>query len=153
MPNLFNLDFLDFLELLDKYNVDYLLVGGYAVILHGFGRSTGDLDLWINQNSENYIKLQQVYNDFGAPIFSIEDFESNKFDVWSIGIEPRKIEILTNVSGLNFAESTRNCNWLELEKFKVPYIDFDDLMKNKKATGRYKDLADIEQLSKLNKKK
>ena len=148
MPNLFNIDFLDFLELLDKHNVDYLLVGGYAVILHGYGRSTGDLDLWINQNSENYKKLKQVYGDFGAPIFSIEDFESEKFDVWSIGVEPRKIEIITKVSGLNFAESSRNCMWLELEKVKVPYIDFDDLMKNKKATGRLKDLADIEQLKK-----
>ena len=69
MPNLFNNDFLDFLELLEKYKVDYLLVGGYAVILHGFARSTGDLDLWIRQNSENYYKLQQVYSDFGAPIF------------------------------------------------------------------------------------
>ncbi|WP_395044710.1 hypothetical protein [Flavobacterium sp.] len=153
MPNLFNIDFLDFLELLDKHNVDYLLVGGYAVILHGFGRSTGDLDLWINKNSENYNKLQQVYNDFGAPIFSIEDFESEKFDVWSIGVEPRKIEILTKVSGLNFGESLTNCKWLELEKFKVPYIDFDDLIKNKKSTGRLKDLLDIEQLSKNKKDK
>ncbi len=151
MPNLFNNDFLDFLELLGKHNVDYLLVGGYAVILHGYGRSTGDLDLWINQNSENYNKLQKVYNDFGAPIFSFEDFESEKYDVWSIGVEPRKIEILTKVSGLNFEESLRNCKWLDLEKFKVPYIDFDDLIKNKRTTGRLKDLADIEQL-RINKK-
>jgi hypothetical protein len=153
MPNLFNIDFLDFLELLNKHEVDYLLVGGYAVILHGFGRSTGDLDLWVNKNSENYNKLQQAYNDFGAPIFSIEDFESEKFDVWSIGAEPRKIEILTKVSGLNFGESFRNCKWLELENFKVPYIDFDDLIKNKKSTGRLKDLLDIEQLSKSKKDK
>jgi hypothetical protein len=146
MPNLFNIDFLDFLELLTKYKVDYLLVGGYAVILHGYGRSTGDLDLWINKTDENYTKLHYTYNDFGAPIFPVEDFESEKFDVWSIGVEPRKIEILTKVSGLNFNESIKNCNWLELEKFKVPYIDFDDLIKNKTATGRFKDLADIEQL-------
>jgi hypothetical protein len=153
MANLFNIDFLEFLELLDKHNVDYLLVGGYAVILHGFGRSTGDLDLWVNQDSKNYNKLQEVYNDFGAPIFSIEDFESDKLDVWSIGVEPRKIEILTKVTGLNFGESIRNCKWLELEKFKVPYIDFEDLMKNKKATGRLKDLLDVEQLSKIKKDK
>ena len=76
MPNLFNIDFLEFLQLLDKHDVDYLLVGGYAVILHGYGRSTGDMDLWINQTVENYNKLQLVYKDFGAPIFSIEDFES-----------------------------------------------------------------------------
>lgn len=152
MPNLFNLDFLDFLELLDKYKVSYLLVGGYAVILHGYGRSTGDLDLWINQTPENYYKLEKVYQDFGAPIFPIEDFDSEKFDVWSIGVEPRKIEILTHVSGLQFAETFINCKWLELEKFKVPFIDFEDLIKNKTASGRLKDLADIEQLKKLKKK-
>ena len=60
----------------------------------------------------------------------------------------RKIEILTKVSGLKFVESFRNCEWLELEKFKVPYIDLEDLLKNKLTTGRYKDLADIEQLKK-----
>jgi len=151
MPNLFNLDFLDFLELLDKYKVSYLLVGGYAVILHGYGRSTGDLDLWINQTPENYYKLKKVYQDFGAPIFPIEDFDSEKFDVWSIGVEPRKIEILTRVSGLQFGDAYKNCNWLELEKFKVPFIDFEDLIKNKTASGRLKDLADIEQLKKLKK--
>lgn len=151
MPNLFNIDFLEFLQLLDKYEVDYLLVGGYAVILHGYGRSTGDMDLWINQTSENYEKLQLVYHDFGAPIFAIEDFESEKFDVWSIGVEPRKIEILTKVDGLIFEDSKSHCKWFELEKIKVPYIDFEDLIKNKQASGRFKDLADIEQLKKLKK--
>lgn len=147
MPNLFNNDFLDFLELLKIHDVNYLLVGGYAVILHGYGRSTGDLDLWIDQTAENYNKLRKVYFDFGAPIFSEEEFNNEKIDVWSIGVEPRKIEILTKVTGLNFNESLKNCNWLELEKIKVPYIDFDDLIKNKLATGRYKDLADVEQLN------
>ena len=151
MPNLFNIDFLEFLELLEKHKVEFLLVGGYAVILHGYGRSTGDLDLWINQTSDNYYRLKKVYEDFGAPIFSKEDFENERLDVWSIGVEPRKIEILTKVSGLKFVESSKHCNWLELEKIKIPYIDFGDLIKNKLATGRYKDLADIEQLKKLKK--
>jgi hypothetical protein len=148
MPNLFNKDFLDFLLLLDKYNVDYLLVGGYAVILHGYGRSTGDIDLWVNQNEENYFKLEKVYKDFGAPIFSVEEFFSDKFDVWSMGVEPRKIEILTKVSGLNFVESKSHCNWINENDLKVPYIDFEDLMKNKLASGRLKDLLDFQQLNK-----
>lgn len=151
MPNLFNIDFLEFLELLENHKVEFLLVGGYAVILHGYGRSTGDLDLWINQSFDNYNKLKLVYNDFGAPIFSLEDFENDRFDVWSIGVEPRKIEVLTKVTGLEFESSFKNCKWLDLEKFKVPYIDLEDLIKNKTATGRYKDLADIEQLNKKNK--
>lgn len=148
MLNVFNIDFLEFLELLDNHEVEYLLVGGYAVILHGYARSTGDMDLWVNQTNQNYNKLKLVYTNFGAPIFSIEDFESDKFDVWSIGVEPRKIEILTKVSGLEFKESKKNCVYLNFEKFKIPYIDFEDLMKNKMATGRLKDLADVEQLMK-----
>lgn len=148
MQNVFNIDFLEFLELLDNHEVEYLLVGGYAVILHGYARSTGDMDLWVNQTNENYHKLKLVYTNFGAPIFSIEDFESDEFDVWSIGVEPRKIEILTKVSGLEFKESKKNCIYLNFEKFKIPYIDFEDLMKNKMTTGRLKDLADVEQLMK-----
>ncbi len=153
MPNLFNIDFLDFLELLEKHQVEYLLVGGYAVILHGFVRSTGDMDLWINKTSENYNNLKKVYVDFGSPIFSLEQFLNDKFDVWGIGVEPSKIEVLTHVDGLIFDVSIKNCKWFNLEKFKVPYIDFDDLIKNKTASGRLKDLADIEQLNRLNKNK
>ena len=148
MPNLFNKDFLDFLQLLDKYNVDFLLVGGYAVILHGYARSTGDMDLWVNKNEENYSKLKKVYEEFGAPIFSLEEFFSDKFDVWSMGVEPRKIEVLTKVSGLNFVESKSHCDWINEKDFKVPYIDFEDLMKNKLASGRLKDLLDYQQLNK-----
>lgn len=149
--NIFNFDFLEFLELLEKHKVDFLLVGGYAVVLHGYVRSTGDMDLWIERNDENYQKLKKVYRDFSAPIFPEKQFSNPKFNVWGIGVEPSKIEILTQVDGLLFEESKSHCNWFELEKINVPYIDFDDLIKNKLASGRYKDLADIEQLKKLKK--
>ena len=152
MPNLFNVDFLEFLELLEMHKVNYLLVGGYAVILYGYVRTTGDMDLWVEKTSENYDKLVKTYADFGTPIFPYEEFLNNKFDVWSIGIEPTKIEILTKVDGLLFNESKVNCNYLNLEALKIPYIRYEDLLKNKKASGRYKDLADIEQLEKIKKK-
>lgn len=152
MPNnLFNYDFLEFLELLTKHKVDYLLVGGYAVILNGYVRSTGDLDLWVNKTKGNYDKLSKVYQDFGAPIFPFSEFNSNQFDVWSIGVEPIKIEILTKVDGLIFSDSKLNCNYLEIQHFKIPYINYNDLLKNKETSGRYKDLADIEQLKKKKK--
>ena len=81
MPNLFNYDFLEFLELLGEHEVEYLLVGGYAVILNGYVRSTGDLDLWVNKSKENYNKLIKVYSDFGAPIFPFEEFDNDKFQI------------------------------------------------------------------------
>lgn len=149
MPNLFNLDFIDFIELLNKHNVKYIVVGGYAVILNGYIRSTGDIDLWVEKSEENYRKLEKVYSDFYAPIFSIEDFLSSSIDVWGIGVEPIKIEILTQVDGLTFNESHKNALYYHTGIIEVPYICYDDLIINKKASGRYKDLADIEQLRKI----
>jgi predicted nucleotidyltransferase len=151
MINLFNIDFIDFLELLDKHKVEYLLVGGYAVVLHGYNRSTGDMDIWVHKSEENYNKLQNVYSDFAASMFSKDDFLSNDFNVWSMGKEPVKIEIITDIIGLVFQTSIENCKWYELNNIKVPFIDLEDLIKTKKASGRYKDLADIEQLKKLKK--
>lgn len=149
--NIFNVDFLEFLELLKKHKVDFLLVGGYAVVLHGFIRSTGDMDLWIERTENNYNKLKKVYLDFCAPIFPEEEFSNHEFNVWGIGVEPSKIEILTKVDGLAFNESYKKRKYFKIDKLRIPYIDFDDLIKNKLASGRYKDLADIEQLNKLKK--
>lgn len=98
--NIFNIDFYEFLELLEKHKVDFLLVGGYAVVLHGFVRSTGDIDLWIERTEVNYEKLEKVYQDFTAPIFPKEQFFDENISVWGIGVEPTKIEIITEVDGL-----------------------------------------------------
>ena len=149
--NIFNVDFLEFLHLLEKYKIDYILVGGYAVVLHGYVRSTGDIDLWIEISSENYHKLKKVYQDFGAPIFSESEFLNDNYNVWGIGREPSKIEILTQVDGLVFKDSFKKRNYFRVDELEIPYIDFEDLITNKLATGRYKDLADIEQLKKKNK--
>ena len=150
--NIFNLDFLEFLELLQKHEVDFLLVGGYAVILHGYVRSTGDMDLWINRTPENYDKLKKVYSDFGAPIFPFDQFLNDQFEVWGIGVEPSKIEILTHVDGLVFEESFEKKYCFNVDKLQIPSINLEDLIKNKLASGRYKDLADIDQLEKIKKK-
>lgn len=151
MSNLFNIDFIEFLELLKKHQVEFLLVGGYAVILHGYVRSTGDMDLWVKKSESNYFKIKKTYFEFGAPIFSIEEFLNDEFDVWAIGIEPNKIDILSDVKGLVFDDSFKKCIWYEITDFKIPYIDFEDLIKVKKSVGRFKDLSDIEQLNKLKK--
>jgi len=74
MADLFNTDFLDFIDALNKAKVEYILVGGYAVILHGFARSTGDMDIWVNKISANYQNLRRAFELFGAPVFSEKDF-------------------------------------------------------------------------------
>jgi hypothetical protein len=152
MANLFNSDFTDFLRAFNQHKVEHLLVGGYAVILHGYTRSTADMDVWVNKTEENYQRIAKAFNDFGAPVFSKNDFLQSDHDVWAIGREPNKIEIMNEVKGLNFEECLAICNKIQLENFEVPYIHLNHLIKAKEAAGRFKDLADIEQLKKKFKK-
>lgn len=149
MPSLFNADFIEFLELLDKNKVQFLLIGGYAVILHGYVRSTSDMDIFVERTVANYENLKKTYTDFGAPIFSKDEFLDANFDVWSIGREPSKIDIVSQIKGITFEESIGSSEWFDIENIKIPYIHINHLVRNKLATGRNKDIADVEQLSKL----
>lgn len=79
MANLFNQDFQDFIEAFNSFEVEYILVGGYAVILHGYIRSTGDMDIWVNKTIKNYQKIKKALNQFGAPCFSENEFLGNEF--------------------------------------------------------------------------
>ena len=151
MADLFNNDFIDFLEACSNNKVEYLLVGGYAVILHGYIRSTADMDIWVNKTVENYNKLARAFSEFGAPIFSQEDFLGNKYDVWGIGVEPNKIEIMSEVKGLQFETCLSECKKLPIRNFEVPYIHLKHLLIAKEAAGRFKDKADIEALTKKRK--
>jgi hypothetical protein len=96
------------------------------------------------------LNLATAFKDFGAPIFSKADFLSNHFDVWAIGREPNKIEILTAVKGIEFNESYSTHHLFDIGLFKVPFINLATLLKAKEAAGRYKDKADIEALKKKN---
>lgn len=150
MANLFNQDFQDFIQSLNLYKVEYILVGGYAVILHGYIRSTGDMDIWINKTSENYYKLKEALNKFGAPMFSENEFLGRKFNVWGFGKEPNRIEIMSEVKGLQFDKVYAKSKTYQHEDFGIRFIHLKDLLKAKKAAGRYKDKNDIEQLMKKN---
>ncbi len=146
MANLFNQDFQDFIEALNRKGVEYLLVGGYAVILHGYIRSTADMDVWVNKTVENYYKLEDAFSIFGAPIFSRDEFLGSEFDVWGIGREPNKIEILNEVKGVSFNEAYALCKTFTQNKVDVKYIHLKHLIESKLAAGRFKDMDDIEQL-------
>ncbi len=150
MANLFNDDFQDFIEALNIFHVEYILVGGYAVILHGYIRSTADMDVWVNKTADNYIKLKSAYAQFGAPIFSERDFLGNQYDVWGIGVEPNKIEVLNKIKGVEFLEAYPLCKSFTQNDVEVKYIHLNHLLKAKEAAGRYKDQDDIEQLKKRN---
>lgn len=151
MADLFNQDFLDFIDALNKAEVEYILVGGYAVILHGFSRTTGDLDVWVKKSIPNYGKLKKAYQIFGAPIFSEKDFTGSNYDVWGIGKEPNRIEVLNHIKGLSFEEAYPACKIFIQRGIEVKYIHINHLIKAKEAAGRHKDKHDIEQLKKINK--
>jgi hypothetical protein len=148
MADLFNEDFQEFLDALNKTQTEYIVVGGYAVILHGYIRSTADMDIWVNKTAVNYQKLKQAFQLFGAPIFSEKDFLENNFDVWGIGKEPNRIEILSELKGATFDEAYRYSKTFIQNKIEVKYIHLDHLIKAKEAAGRFKDRDDIERLNK-----
>jgi hypothetical protein len=137
-------DFKDFLRLLTSYKVRYLLVGGYAVGYHGYPRSTGDMDIWIELSESNAKKITSAFHDFGVPaeIVSEEQFlEKNK--VIRMGVPPVRLEVITSASGVDFNECYSNREVIELEGIQINLISLQDLKKNKRAAGRHKDLEDI----------
>ncbi len=152
MNNIFNDDFQDFLSAFHKNEVKYLLVGGYSVILHGYPRTTGDMDLWVEKSEENYLKIVSAFYDFGMSIFDMskENFLNNpQFDVFTFGRPPVAIDLLTNVKGLNFKESYKHKITNEIEEnLSINLINYNDLITAKKAAGRSRDLNDIENLEK-----
>jgi hypothetical protein len=150
MANLFNQDFQEFIQSLNVNDVEYILVGGYAVILHGYIRSTADMDVWANKTKENYKKLKKALQQFGAPVFSEDEFLGTEFNVWGFGKEPNRIEIMSEVKGANFNDVYNKSKIYKEDNFNVRYIHLSHLLQVKEAAGRFKDKNDIEQLKKKN---
>lgn len=150
MANLFNDHFREFIKALNDNDVEYILVGGMAVILHGYIRGTGDMDVWVNKTKDNYRKLIRAYSQFGMLVFDMteEAFLGDDFDVWSIGVQPVKIEIMTAVKGLLFEETYLMSQRYHEDGLAIRFIDLNHLIQAKRASGRYRDLDDIEQLTK-----
>lgn len=148
MGNIFNDDFRDFIKALNDAEVQYLLVGGYAVIIHGYRRTTGDMDIWVKADEENYGKLMTSFALFGLPIISKMDFLNNADkDVFSFGRPPVSIDIMTKVKGCDFDEAYLLSQVYVEDNLPIRFIHLRTLLQAKKASGRYKDLDDIEKLS------
>jgi hypothetical protein len=145
-----NNDYRDILLALSKRKAKFLLVGAYAMAAYGYPRSTMDVDLWIMPNPENAILVLQALEDFGAPSGSLSTDDLQKEDiVFQIGVAPRRIDILTSVDGLNFEDAFTDSQIIEIEGIPVHVLSMTDLIKNKRSTGRTKDLADAEALEEL----
>lgn len=146
MGNIFNDDFQDFINCLEKSKVKYILVGGYSVVLHGYPRTTGDLDIWVEKSASNYNLLTIAFYDFGMPIMDQEIFLSNEVDVFTYGRPPQAIDLMTECKGLLFENAYENSNIITVDSIKVRLIHYNDLITAKKSAGRHKDLNDLEHL-------
>jgi predicted nucleotidyltransferase len=150
--DIFNEDFQDFIRALNEQEVAYILVGAYSVILHGYARTTGDLDIWVHPTAENYQRLVKAFHQFGLPVFDMtltKFLQTEDYDVFTFGRPPVCIEILTKVKGLTFETAYEKAEWFEIEEnLSVRALRLADLIAAKKAAGRAKDLDDLEHLSK-----
>lgn len=144
-----NNDYKEMLQILLEENVDFLVVGAYAMAAHGVPRATGDIDIWIKTDNKNAQKLFQALEKFGAPISEIKPQDFTEPDiVFQIGVAPRRIDFLTSIDGINFEEAQKDRLTIIIDGINVPVISVDNLIKNKKATGRPKDMLDVETLTK-----
>jgi len=145
-----NPDFKDILSALSDAKAEYLLVGAYAMAYHGFPRATGDLDIWVRPSPENAEKVMAALRRFGAPMesFSLQELRSED-QVFQMGIAPRRIDLMTGLSGITFGEAWPGRIEATLDGIVVPVMDKASLIRNKRAAGRPKDLADAAELEKL----
>ncbi|MBN1863471.1 MAG: nucleotidyltransferase [Victivallales bacterium] len=142
-------DFLDFIRLLNAQGAEYLIVGGYAVATYGYVRYTGDIDFFIAMNPENARKMVQVFQKFG---FNTAELDENLFlepgKIIRIGVEPMRLEVMNQIDGVGFTECFERRTVLNVNGVQINFIGLEQLICNKKATGRGKDKVDAEELEK-----
>ena len=142
-----NQDFIDLLRAFSAAKVRFLIVGAYALALYGRPRATGDLDVWIEPTHENARRVMDALADFGAPLSEISEADFRRPGVvYQIGVPPGRIDILTELTGLTFAEGWNDRLRSRFGEVDVVFFGRGWFIRNKKATGRPKDLGDIEGL-------
>lgn len=145
-----NEDYKEMLQCLVDEGVKFLLVGAYALAAHGYPRATMDIDLWVMPSPDNAQAVLRALRKFGAPLHGLSSADLQKDDtVFQIGVAPRRIDIITGASGLRFEEAFQASSLIEIEGLKIRIPSIGDLIRNKRATGRTKDLADVEALESL----
>ena len=142
-----NQDFREFIELLNRHKVHYLIVGGYAVAFHGYPRYTKDIDIWLSIDDANATKILSVLKEFGFETLNLAKDDFTKHGrVIQLGYPPNRINLITSATGLEFEDCYDQKITIDIEGLTVNCIDLENLKKNRKKTGRYQDLADLENL-------
>lgn len=142
-----NQDFKEFIESLNDNGVHYLVIGGYAVAQHGYPRYTKDIDVWIEMTIDNAIKVVKALDQFGFSSLGLKEADFLEADqIIQLGYPPSRIDILTTLPGVEFAECYSSRVVVNMDGISVNFIDLENLKRNKKASGRHQDLADLENL-------
>ena len=140
-------DYIDMLKCLNKAGVDYILVGGWAVNMYGYIRATVDLDVWILADADNAKKVYSAVAEFGAPVSEMKPEEFAEYGmIFQIGVAPCRVDIISKISGVSYADAVTRAVPKTIDGIPVRIISLEDLIANKKASGRAKDLADVEVL-------
>jgi Nucleotidyltransferase of unknown function (DUF6036) len=140
-------DFKEFIKLLNKNNVRYIVIGGYAVVYHGYVRSTNGIDIWIDMGKDNVKKAIKALDEFGFSSLNINvaDFSPNQ--IIQLGYPPNRIDLITTPAGVDFETCYESKEQVTIDNIAVNIIDLENLLKAKKASNRTRDLADIEELT------
>lgn len=142
-----NPDFSDMLSAFTEERVEFMVVGAYALAVYGVPRATGSLDLWVRATPANAGRVMAALKRFGAPLEQISEPDFEKPDVvFQVGVAPRRIGLLTSIDGVAFDEAAPRCVKAKIGDLPIPVIGREDFVKNKRAVGRTKDLADISSL-------
>lgn len=144
-----NSDYKDMLQVLLDNDVKFLLVGAYAMGVHGYPRATGDIDIWVEPSSDNSARVYHSMVEFGAPPHEIDETTFATPDVvFQIGVAPRRIDIITTISGVGFDDAYQQRQIVEIEGLPIPILSLGDMIRNKRATGRDEDRLDADRLEK-----
>jgi len=145
-----NEDYKDMLRALADEKAEFLVVGAYAMAAHGYPRATMDIDIWVNPSSDNAEAVLRALKRFGAPLHDLTKAALEADDtVFQIGVAPRRIDIITAATGLEFGAAFARSVEVSIEGLSLRILSLNDLIKNKRATGRTRDLADVEALESL----
>ena len=140
-------DFKEFIELLSKNNVRYIVIGGYAVVYHGYVRSTNDIDIWIDIRKDNIKKMIKVLDEFGFSSLNIKEADFSPNQIIQLGYPPNRIDLITTPAGIDFETCYETKEQVTIDNIAVNIIDLENLIKAKKASNRTRDLADVEELT------
>lgn len=146
-------DYKEMLSALSDEGAEYLVVGSFALASYGYPRATLDMDIWIRPSPENARRVWTALAKYGVPLRDMAAGEFAKRDlVYQVGTAPCRVDFLTSIDGVEFADAWTRREWTEFDGLRVPVMSREDFVANKRATGRHKDLADLEMLGELDAK-